>query len=197
MNLLDLIREDVSLRKVSEHDGGEWAGPCPLCQGTDRFRVWPNSPRAVKFWCRQCSLSGDAIQYLREVRHLPFRAAAERVGKVISLTDRIQKDRERQVKTRLIAEYWQWGHTQLRIWTEKFRALNAELEIATIGYRATMRRPDLYSEAETEYWEQRLADLYEALPAVEHTCDILTYDCYAKERFMHFTTERGGRDGRR
>jgi hypothetical protein len=45
--------------------GTEWAGPCPSCGGTDRFRVWPGPPG--RFWCRQCTWSGDAITLVRNL----------------------------------------------------------------------------------------------------------------------------------
>ena len=52
------------LRRVCSTNGGEWAGPCPLCGGEDRFRVWPTPregyPRA---WCRQCRTVGDALHW--------------------------------------------------------------------------------------------------------------------------------------
>lgn len=55
---------DVELRRVAATDGGEWAGPCVLCGGNDRFHVWPTprtgSPRA---WCRQCGASGDVLHW--------------------------------------------------------------------------------------------------------------------------------------
>lgn len=54
----------VKLRRACRTDGGEWAGPCPLCGGRDRLRVWPNPesghPRA---WCRQCLRAGDALDW--------------------------------------------------------------------------------------------------------------------------------------
>lgn len=80
MNLLDLLRGEISLRKVASTDGGEYAGLCPWCGGEDRFRVWPRGERP-RYWCRQCGRKGDAIQYLRDRRRLTFRQACERLGK--------------------------------------------------------------------------------------------------------------------
>jgi hypothetical protein len=59
-SLLDLL---PGLKRVSSSGGGEYAGPCPFCGGTDRFRCWPVKGRA---WCRQCGWKGDAIQLLRD-----------------------------------------------------------------------------------------------------------------------------------
>ncbi|MBV9711108.1 MAG: hypothetical protein JO011_09365, partial [Ktedonobacteraceae bacterium] len=43
MNLYELISQNTSLRRVASTHGGEYAGPCPFCGGTDRFRVWPDA----------------------------------------------------------------------------------------------------------------------------------------------------------
>jgi DNA primase len=49
INLLDLVG---GLKKVASTGGGEYAGPCPICGGTDRFRVQP----AANIWlCRNCT----------------------------------------------------------------------------------------------------------------------------------------------
>jgi len=82
IDLLSLIRGDVRLKKVAATGGGEWAGPCPFCGGTekriaDRFRVWPAKGR---FWCRRCQRRGDAIDYVRERHSLGFGAALDRLG---------------------------------------------------------------------------------------------------------------------
>lgn len=66
VDLIALISVDVSLRKVANTDGGEWAGPCPRCGGTDRFRVWPaGNGKRPRFWCRQCQIKGDAVDYVK------------------------------------------------------------------------------------------------------------------------------------
>lgn len=65
--LVALMEERVgpgSFKRVATTNGGEWAGPCPMCGGDDRLRAWPNPreghPRA---WCRQCHRSGDAVDW--------------------------------------------------------------------------------------------------------------------------------------
>lgn len=49
----------------SRRGAAEWAGPCILCGGKDRFRVWsgPNG----QAWCRQCGWGGDAIVIVRSL----------------------------------------------------------------------------------------------------------------------------------
>jgi DNA primase len=49
IRILDLVG---GLKKVASTGGGEYAGPCPICGGTDRFRVQP----ASNIWlCRNCT----------------------------------------------------------------------------------------------------------------------------------------------
>lgn len=43
----------------------ELAGPCPLCGGTDRFRVWPGPPGYA--WCRRCGTGGDILAWYRSL----------------------------------------------------------------------------------------------------------------------------------
>lgn len=42
------------LRKVASSQGGEYAGPCPVCGGTDRFHVQPQA-EPPRWLCRRCS----------------------------------------------------------------------------------------------------------------------------------------------
>ncbi|MFU2210796.1 primase-helicase zinc-binding domain-containing protein [Solidesulfovibrio sp. C21] len=81
MNLLDLI--PAGLKYVSGTSGGEWAGPCPWCAGTDRFRVWPDHPSGAtggRFLCRGCGRQGDGIQFLRDMDGLSYPEACKRMG---------------------------------------------------------------------------------------------------------------------
>ncbi len=80
MNILDLLQQDgCRLKRVSSTHGGEYAGPCPWCGGRDRFRVWPYEGSG-RYWCRQCSRSGDSIQYMREFRKMTYREACDTLG---------------------------------------------------------------------------------------------------------------------
>jgi hypothetical protein len=78
MSLLDLL--PGQLKRVSASKGGEYHGPCPLCGGNDRFHVWPEQGEHGTWWCRGCAKGGDAIQYLRDVEGLSYRAACARLG---------------------------------------------------------------------------------------------------------------------
>lgn len=77
--LLELAGRDVELKKVSKN---EWHGPCPICDGRDRFRVQPKRGKRGRFNCRQCGISGDPIDYLRIVKGLSFVDACIQLGVV-------------------------------------------------------------------------------------------------------------------
>ena len=86
-DLLTMVEQVVELRKVSTTNGGEYAGPCPLCnEGDDRFRVWPYRDDPG-WWCRRCDHKGDAIDFAREVLGLSFPEACVKVGKPEKLTN--------------------------------------------------------------------------------------------------------------
>jgi len=56
-------------KKVAATHGGEYKSPCPKCDGTDRFIVWPNRqyPKCIGgYFCRQCDKGGDCIAFCRE-----------------------------------------------------------------------------------------------------------------------------------
>ena len=77
--LLNLITQDglTPARKGPD----EWCSPCPACGGRDRFVVHPGAGR---YWCRQCGIKGDVVQYLRDRRGLTFHQAVEHVGRSAS-----------------------------------------------------------------------------------------------------------------
>lgn len=81
MTILDLLESDgFTVDKVSNTRGGEWAGPCPWCAGTDRFRVQPYSGKGGYYACRQCDKWGDMIQYLRDFRNMTYPEACIFLG---------------------------------------------------------------------------------------------------------------------
>lgn len=97
--LLDLVRTRVGSgfdRPVGSKN--EYQGPCPrcACQSSspghvcDRFSVFPDDPAtgdiAVKagvtgrFWCRNCNLAGDYVQWLHEVEGWDWTKIFEYLG---------------------------------------------------------------------------------------------------------------------
>lgn len=78
MNLLELIEERrLLLQRTSSTRGGEYHSSCPNCGGADRFMFWPKIDR---YWCRQCNVNGDAIQFCRDFLGLDYRSACIKTG---------------------------------------------------------------------------------------------------------------------
>lgn len=110
-DLVAMIGQHTRLRKVAAH---EYAGPCPVCGGTDRFRV--NDEKG--FFCRHCHGEpgsgghwGDAVDFVKWIFGLPTRAALERLtGKLklspaevearIAERDRLEAERRQQEQER-------------------------------------------------------------------------------------------------
>ena len=83
MNIVDLVQGDgIELKRVAATHGGEYCGPCPRCEGNDRFRAWPQWPNSKggRYWCRGCSWRGDAIEYLKTFRQMGFKEACDYLG---------------------------------------------------------------------------------------------------------------------
>ncbi len=114
MNLLDLIEElGLEPRKTSISRGGEYHCPCPGCAGTDRFMLWPEEDR---YWCRQCGMKGDAIQFCRDFQGLSFRSACAKVQKdPVDLNFRLRRQ-PNPVPTRVPTSSWE---EKAKIFVEK------------------------------------------------------------------------------
>ena len=77
-NLLDLAAEfGLSPKKTSTSNGGEYHSSCPNCGGKDRFIIWSTIGR---YWCRQCEVKGDAIQFCRDFFNMSFLESCDKVG---------------------------------------------------------------------------------------------------------------------
>jgi len=87
--ILEIIQKHVPLHKVASTKGGEWCGPCPVCGGKDRFRVWPEEGERGRFWCRQCGKSGDAASFLMWVEHYPYIEACRELNVIPKRTRRL------------------------------------------------------------------------------------------------------------
>jgi hypothetical protein len=81
IDLLTLASADIDLKRVASTNGGEYHGPCPVCGGQDRFMVWPEQAPHGRFWCRQCHISGDDVDYLVIIRGMSKREALEACGR--------------------------------------------------------------------------------------------------------------------
>ena len=91
VDLLALVGRDTTLHKKATTRGGEYAGPCPFCGGTDRFRV---QPERGQWHCRQCSPDErwqDAIAYAMRRDGVDFREACDRLAGGAALSTIVNK----------------------------------------------------------------------------------------------------------
>jgi len=111
-DILSLI--PTQLKKVSTHNGGEYAGPCPWCGGDDRFRAWPETGR---YWCRQCNRKGDTVDLIRELQGVTFADAVDRLaGGLIQTIDREQIEHQETDHTKWqtrASEFVEYASNQL------------------------------------------------------------------------------------
>lgn len=88
MNIFDAAQQKgLQMKQVGKTTkrGVEYAGPCPVCGGDDRFRICPeHGTKGGSYFCRQCGIKGDCINFLREYRGLSFADAAREVGMQIT-----------------------------------------------------------------------------------------------------------------
>jgi len=77
-DLLDIIGRDTLLKHVASTNGGEYAGACPFCGGSDRLRVQPNA-RPGRWCCRVCTgVSGlTVIDYIARRDNLDPKKGSE------------------------------------------------------------------------------------------------------------------------
>jgi len=76
-----LVQEGLPLTATKKHSrrgSPEFFGSCPLCGGTDRFRVWGGEQGRA--WCRQCGISWDLIAAARSIWNVGFRDAVRRLA---------------------------------------------------------------------------------------------------------------------
>ncbi|HET9722371.1 MAG TPA: DNA primase [Actinomycetota bacterium] len=86
-DIVKLVSGYLTLKK-SGHDS--FSGLCPFhTEKTPSFSV---SPSKGVFYCFGCGAGGDAIKFLREVEHLDFAEAVERLAKESGVTLRYEGD---------------------------------------------------------------------------------------------------------
>ncbi len=80
MTILDMYKEMGLVAKSKT--ASECCGPCPCCGGRDRFTLFLGQGKdgLGRYWCRQCNISGDRIQFLRDVRSMGFREACRELS---------------------------------------------------------------------------------------------------------------------
>ena len=84
-DILDVAGRYTPLKRVTTI---EYAGPCPVCGGRDRFGV--NGRKQV--WnCRGCDQGGDVVDLVRHIDGSSFRAAVERLTREQSQPRRLEE----------------------------------------------------------------------------------------------------------
>ena len=98
-DMVALVSEHVGLRRV----GRRYQGLCPFhAEKTASFSV---NPELGLYHCFGCGVGGDAIQFVREVEHLDFAEAVERLAAKAGITlryDDANTTRDRQRRDRLV-----------------------------------------------------------------------------------------------
>ncbi len=134
-DVFSLAEEDTHLHKVAVN---EYAGPCPGCGGTDRFRVRSNRESGTwHFLCRSCWDAGqylpekgrkrgwgDAIDYLRHYRGMTFQEAKAQIN-----GEETPTTHHKRAQPRALTPEWQaathkamQAH-QARLWSQDTLAL--------------------------------------------------------------------------
>jgi hypothetical protein len=86
--------------------------------------------------------------------------------------------------------YEDWCRETFIALTDQYRELCAEREVLEIAYRYAHRHQGEVTPAEFSYWSHRLATVYDALPALEHSLDILTEREHQEARMQWWLEER-------
>src|SRR5262245_47995420 len=112
-DLVALASEHLALKRV----GRNFVGLCPFhSEKTPSFNV---NPETGRYRCFGCDASGDAITFVREVEHLDFVDAVERLASRAGITLRyddtsITRDRSRKQRlTEAVAAAITYYHERL------------------------------------------------------------------------------------
>lgn len=77
-----ILERQLTRGPVSKKGAYEFSSACPECGGRDRFVI--KTDGRERYWCRQCGIKGDAIEYLMRFDGMTYREAARTTGKDIS-----------------------------------------------------------------------------------------------------------------
>lgn len=82
MGLLELVSTyGLTPKRKGATRGGEFSSPCPSCGGTDRFILHPKAYDGKgAYFCRQCGIKGDGIQFGRDFLNYSFNQAKKQLG---------------------------------------------------------------------------------------------------------------------
>jgi len=82
MDLIELVSlYGLAPKRKGSTRGGEFSSPCPSCGGTDRFILHPKAYEGKgAYFCRQCGIKGDGIQFGRDFLSYSFNQAKKQLG---------------------------------------------------------------------------------------------------------------------
>jgi DNA primase len=152
-DLVALVSEHVALKRV----GRNYAGLCPF--HTEKSASFSVSPDKGVYFCFGCNKSGDAISFIRDVEHLDFVEAVERLAARANITlryDDANFSAERKRKQRL--------HEAIQAAIEFYH--QRLLEHADAGNaRRYLRSRGFEGDAARRFWVGWAPDTYDALSA--------------------------------
>jgi DNA primase len=113
VNLVDVAGEHIQVRRV----GRRWVGLCPFhAEKTASFSI--NAEEGL-YYCFGCQAKGDAITFVREVEHLDFVEAVERLAARAGIQlryDDASEGQDRRRRSRLVEameKAVEWYHQRL------------------------------------------------------------------------------------
>jgi DNA primase len=108
-DIVKLVSQHLALKK-SGHDS--MSGLCPFHQEkTPSFSV---SPSKQVFYCFGCGKGGDAITFLRELEHLSYVEAVERLAQEAGVPLRYEGDSPAERRAAAAARRWRSAHPTYR-----------------------------------------------------------------------------------
>lgn len=103
-------------------------GPCPMCEGTDRFR-WDNQHGNGGYICNQCG-AGNGFDLLMQVKGWDFATAAQKVDEIVGNVQREPMPKQMDQRTR--------ADMLNRLWTSGQRISAGDPAFAYLSSRATL-----------------------------------------------------------
>lgn len=82
-------------------------GPCPFCEGRDRFR-WDNDKGNGTFICSQCG-AGDGFEFLKRHKGWDFKAAAHEVDRIVGgvIPEPVKRQIAPEERAAMLNRLWQ------------------------------------------------------------------------------------------
>lgn len=120
-------------------------GPCPICDGKDRYRFDDKEGRGT--WiCSHCG-SGDGFRLLQHLKGWSFRDAAKEVDRIVGTVPAgpIVKERDEESKVRALTQVWNAAQAITHgdpVWRYLNRRLGLELVPADLRLHPALRYTD-------------------------------------------------------